>query len=170
MKFDLNSPDLELLESIEDPEELFKILVDIMRKLRSREGCLWDREQDHLSLKKSLIEEAYETAEAIDGGDMSELREELGDLLLQVVFHGQIAEEDGSFKHADIIKGIIKKLLRRHPHVFADASASSSQEILESWEDIKKKERTRFIMPMRSRAGHRAWVLTGTGRRMSLKR
>jgi tetrapyrrole methylase family protein/MazG family protein len=141
MKFDLDSPDPGLLDDIKEPEELYNILVEIMRRLRSDTGCLWDREQDHFTLKKSLIEEAYETVEAIDSGDAVELKEELGDLLLQVIFHGQIAEEDGSFNHSDIIRGIIKKLLRRHPHVFSNTDASSSREILENWEDIKKKER-----------------------------
>ena len=112
-----------------------------MRRLRSDKGCLWDREQDHSTLKKSLIEEAYETVEAIDSGDAAELKEELGDLLLQIIFHGQIAEEGGNFSHSDIIRGIIKKLLRRHPHVFSDTDASSSREILANWEDIKKEER-----------------------------
>jgi tetrapyrrole methylase family protein/MazG family protein len=141
MKFDLDSPDPGLLDDIEDPEELYTILVEIMRRLRSEKGCLWDREQNHSTLKKSLIEEAYETVEAIDSGDAVELKEELGDLLLQVIFHGQIAEEDGSFSHSDIIRGIVKKLLRRHPHVFSNTDASSSREILANWEDIKKEER-----------------------------
>jgi tetrapyrrole methylase family protein / MazG family protein len=141
MGFDLDSPDTGILDSMEKPEELFLVLAGIMERLRSDRGCLWDRKQDHSSLKKSLIEEAYETVEAIDSGDAGELKEELGDLLLQIVFHGQIAQEEGSFTHADIIRGIIKKLLRRHPHVFSHASASSSREILENWEEIKKQER-----------------------------
>jgi len=141
MDFDLDSPDLELLDRIEPPDELFKILLDIMKRLRSDRGCLWDREQDHGSLKKSLIEETYETVEAIESGDPESLNEELGDLLLQVVFHGQIADEEGSFNTASIIRAIIKKLLRRHPHVFDGTRASSSREILAKWEDIKKEER-----------------------------
>jgi len=141
MKFDLDSPDPGLLDYITEPEELYTILIEIMRRLRSDKGCLWDREQDHSTLKKSLIEEAYETVEAIDSGDAAELKEELGDLLLQIIFHGQIAEEGGNFSHSDIIRGIIKKLLRRHPHVFSDTDASSSREILANWEDIKKEER-----------------------------
>ena len=141
MRFDLDSPDLELLDSIKDAKELFVILLEIMKRLRSDNGCLWDREQDHSSLKKSLIEEAYETVEAIERGDPDDLREELGDLLLQVVFHGQIAEEDGHFTHSDVIRAIIKKLLRRHPHVFSGTSVDSSREVLENWEDIKKEER-----------------------------
>ncbi|MCD4669414.1 MAG: nucleoside triphosphate pyrophosphohydrolase [Actinomycetia bacterium] len=122
-------------------DELFKILLNIMKRLRSDRGCLWDREQDHTSLKKNLIEETYETVEAIESGDPESLREELGDLLLQVVFHGQIADENGSFDASDIIRTIIKKLLRRHPHVFGGTRAGSSREILAKWEDIKKEER-----------------------------
>jgi len=171
MGFDLDPPDTGMLDRIERPEELFLILADIMKRLRSDRGCLWDREQDHSSLKKSLIEEAYETVEAIDSGDPSELKEELGDLLLQVVFHGQIAEEEGSFTHADIIRGIIKKLLRRHPHVFSSTSASSSREILRI--PYSAASPARFpgcIMLMRSRTGHRAWDLTGIRLKMSMKR
>lgn len=141
MDFDLDSPDLELLDRIGQADELFKILLDIMKKLRSDKGCLWDREQDHQSLKKNLIEETYETVEAIESGDPESLTEELGDLLLQIVFHGQIADEEGSFNASDIIRTIIKKLLRRHPHVFSDTRAGSSKEILAKWEDIKKEER-----------------------------
>ncbi len=141
MDFDLNSPDLKLLDRIEQADELFKILLDIMKRLRSDKGCLWDREQDHKSLKKNLIEETYETVEAIESGDPENLTEELGDLLLQVVFHGQIADDEGTFNASDIIRTIIKKLLRRHPHVFSGARAGSSMEILAKWEDIKKEER-----------------------------
>ena len=141
MDFNLDSPDQSLLDRIEKPEELFKVLLDIMKRLRSEKGCLWDREQDHNSLKKSLIEETYETVEAIEGGDKDCLNEELGDLLLQIVFHGQIADEEGTFNTASIIRAIIKKLLRRHPHVFGTDSASSNKEILANWEDIKKEER-----------------------------
>ena len=141
MDFNLDSPDLELLDRTEQADELFKILLDIMKRLRSDKGCLWDREQDHGSLKKNLIEEAYETVEAIESGDSENLTEELGDLLLQIVFHGQIADEEGSFDTSDIIKTIIKKLLRRHPHVFSGTRAGSSREILAKWEDIKKEER-----------------------------
>jgi len=141
MRFDLDSPDPGILDSIKEPEELFVILLEIMKRLRSETGCLWDREQNHQSLKNSLIEEAYEAVEAIDSGDSHDLSEELGDLLLQVVFHGQIGEEESQFTHSDIIRTIIKKLLRRHPHVFGTAAAGSSREILENWEDIKRQER-----------------------------
>ena len=141
MDFDLNSPDFDKLDEIKKPDILFTILLDVMRILRSPRGCMWDREQDHKTLKKSLIEEAYETIEAIEEEDPVSLREELGDLMLQAVFHSQIASEDGYFNMGDVLKGIIKKLLRRHPHVFGDQDVSCSDEILSNWEDIKKKER-----------------------------
>ncbi|MCJ7665826.1 MAG: nucleoside triphosphate pyrophosphohydrolase [Actinobacteria bacterium] len=141
MDFDLNSPDLDKLDEIKSPDRLFTILLDTMRVLRSPRGCMWDREQDHKSLKKSLIEEAYETIEAIEKEDPLSLREELGDLMLQTVFHSQIADEDGHFNMSDVLRGIIRKLLRRHPHVFGDQDVSCSDEILSNWEDIKKKER-----------------------------
>ena len=141
MDFDLNSPDLDRLDKIKSADILFTILLDIMKTLRSPEGCIWDREQDHDSLKKSLMEETYETIEAIEKGDPGSIREELGDLLLQAVFHSQIADENGHFNMSDVLKGIIKKLLRRHPHVFGDTDVSGSDEILSNWEEIKKKER-----------------------------
>jgi len=141
MEFDLNPPDLDKLDKIKSADILFTILLDIMRTLRSPDGCIWDREQDHETLKKSLIEETYETIEAIEKGDPPGIREELGDLILQVVFHSQIADENGHFNMSDVLKGIIKKLLRRHPHVFGDSDASCTGEILSNWEDIKKKER-----------------------------
>jgi tetrapyrrole methylase family protein / MazG family protein len=141
MNFDLESPDMELLDRIQKAEELFKILMDVMIKLRSKSGCPWDREQDHLSIKRNIIEEAYEAAEAIERNDTDSLREELGDILLQVVFHGQIADERGAFKTSDIIRTIIKKLIRRHPHVFGNTRAGTSTEVLSKWEDIKKEER-----------------------------
>ena len=141
MEFNLNSPDLDKLDKIKSADILFTILLDIMKTLRSPEGCIWDREQDHDSLKKSLMEETYETIEAIEKGDPGSIREELGDLLLQAVFHSQIADENGHFNMSDVLKGIIKKLLRRHPHVFGDTDVSGSDEILSNWEEIKKKER-----------------------------
>jgi tetrapyrrole methylase family protein / MazG family protein len=141
MEFDLNSPDPDRLDKIKSADVLFIILLDLMRVLRSPEGCTWDREQNHQTLKKSLLEETYETVEAIEKGDPSGIREELGDLMLQAVFHSQIADEKGHFNMSDVLKGIIKKLLRRHPHVFGDSDASSNDEILSNWEDIKKKER-----------------------------
>ncbi|MHB1335528.1 MAG: nucleoside triphosphate pyrophosphohydrolase [Candidatus Humimicrobiaceae bacterium] len=129
------------LEKNNNPDELFSLLVDILAHLRSPEGCVWDREQDHNSIKKNMVEEAYEAVEAIENKDYQSLKEELGDLLLQVIFHSQIAIEDNEFNLSDVIKEIIKKLYRRHPHVFGDKNFKSPQEVLISWEEIKKKER-----------------------------
>ncbi|MHB1254109.1 MAG: nucleoside triphosphate pyrophosphohydrolase [Candidatus Humimicrobiaceae bacterium] len=129
------------LEKNNNPDELFSLLVDILAHLRSPEGCVWDREQDHNSIKKNMVEEAYEAVEAIENKDYQSLKEELGDLLLQVIFHSQIAIENNEFNLSDVIKEIIKKLYRRHPHVFGDKNFKSPQEVLISWEEIKKKER-----------------------------
>jgi tetrapyrrole methylase family protein/MazG family protein len=129
------------LEKNNNPNELFGLLVDILAHLRSPEGCVWDREQDHNSIKKNMVEEAYEAVEAIENKDYQSLKEELGDLLLQVIFHSQIAIENNEFNLSDVIKEIIKKLYRRHPHVFGDKNFTSPQEVLISWEEIKKKER-----------------------------
>ncbi|MFO7929652.1 MAG: nucleoside triphosphate pyrophosphohydrolase [Candidatus Humimicrobiaceae bacterium] len=137
----LNGQDLKNIDNIDDSNKLFSILLKIMEKLRSPGGCMWDREQSHESLKKNLIEESYEVIEAIEEKNMSELKEELGDLLLQVVFHSQIGKEEGSFNINDVIRLIIKKLYRRHPHVFRGEKVKNSGEVLANWEDIKKKER-----------------------------
>lgn len=113
----------------------------IVAALRSPDGCPWDREQTHASLRGGLLEEAYEVAAAIDSGDDDNLREELGDLLLQVVFHAQIAGEDGRFDFNAVALGIAEKLVRRHPHVFGEESASDSAAVLVRWEEIKRQER-----------------------------
>lgn len=141
MKSGLDSGDLENIDNIDDSAELFTILVNIMKKLRSPDGCMWDREQNHKTLKRNLIEETYETVESIENDDYSGLSEELGDLLLQIVFHSQIADENGKFDISGVLKNIINKLIRRHPHVFSGLNLESSDKILENWEDIKKKER-----------------------------
>lgn len=114
-------------------------LREIMRLLRSENGCPWDREQDHSSIRNDLLEEAYETLDAIDTGDKENLCEELGDLLLQVVFHSQIAKEDGDFDFDDVADGICKKLIVRHPHVFGDVIAETSEDVLTNWEAIKRE-------------------------------
>lgn len=118
-------------------------LLSIMELLRSDEGCPWDREQTHESIRVNLIEETYEVAEAIDNGDMALLEEELGDLLLQIVFHAQMEREAGRFDFGDVCDGICKKLRLRHPHVFSDTRVSSAQEVLKNWEDIKRREKHR---------------------------
>lgn len=115
-------------------------LVKIMAQLRGENGCPWDREQTHLTLKPYVIEETYEVLEAIDGGNPDKLKEELGDLLLQVVFHAQLADEAGRFTIDMVIDSISDKLIRRHPHVFSDTQVSGVAGVLENWEKIKKSE------------------------------
>ena len=115
----------------------------LIARLRAPGGCPWDREQTHASLKPMLIEEAYEVLEAIDEGDDAELAGELGDLLLQVVFHSQIASEEKRFTVADVVARVSEKMVRRHPHVFADDKANTSGEVLRSWEAIKEAENAR---------------------------
>jgi tetrapyrrole methylase family protein/MazG family protein len=118
----------------------FDTLVDIMAKLRSPDGCPWDRAQTHLSVKNNLLEESYEVVEALDAEDMDKLCEELGDLLMQIVFHAQMASESGNFNMEDVIDGINSKLIRRHPHVFGDAQAKTADEVLTKWNAIKREE------------------------------
>jgi tetrapyrrole methylase family protein/MazG family protein len=113
----------------------------IAERLRAPDGCPWDREQTHQSLRPHLLEEAYEALEALDSGDLERLRDELGDLLLQIALHAQIAHEEGAFDMADVARRIGEKLIRRHPHVFADAEVTSSGELLAQWERIKREER-----------------------------
>jgi len=116
-------------------------LVKLMNKLRSIDGCPWDREQTHESLKKYLLEEAYEVIEAIDHDDLWALEDELGDVLLQVAFHSEIASENGYFNFTDVITGIYEKMVRRHPHVFGDVDVESTDEVLVNWDEIKKQEK-----------------------------
>jgi len=118
----------------------FAELVKTVAKLRSPEGCPWDREQTHHSLKQYAIEETYEVVEAIDSGDPDKLEDELGDFLLQVLLHAQIASESGQFDISDVCRRIREKLLRRHPHVFADTQVSGVDEVLHNWEQIKSGE------------------------------
>ncbi|AVQ46262.1 nucleoside triphosphate pyrophosphohydrolase [Clostridium botulinum] len=118
----------------------FVDLLDIMDKLRGEDGCPWDKEQTHTSLKKYLIEESYEVIEAIDNKDVDMLIEELGDVLLQVVFHSQIGKEDGFFEIKDVIQSICDKMINRHPHVFSDLEINNSNEVLENWDKIKSME------------------------------
>jgi len=116
-------------------------LLAIMKLLRSPEGCPWDREQDHRSIRSNFIEEAYEAVDAIDADDKPALCEELGDVLLQVVFHTQMEAEQGTFSFDDVCDGICKKLIHRHPHIFSDVIAGTSGEVLRNWDAIKKKEK-----------------------------
>jgi tetrapyrrole methylase family protein/MazG family protein len=119
----------------------FARLVSIMARLRSPGGCPWDRAQSRDDLKPYLVEETYEVLDAIESRDPTKLREELGDLLLQVVFHARIAEEEGAFTIEDVARSINEKLIRRHPHVFGDVEARTPGEVLQNWEAIKKEEK-----------------------------
>jgi len=119
----------------------FARLIEIMERLRGPDGCPWDRQQTHESLKKYLLEETYETLEAIDSGDMSELCGELGDLMLQLAFHAQLAKERGDFDISDSLTNINEKLLRRHPHVFGETEVAGAEEVLHNWDQIKLREK-----------------------------
>ncbi|MDD5260477.1 MAG: nucleoside triphosphate pyrophosphohydrolase [Methylacidiphilales bacterium] len=121
--------------------ESVKQLKDIIARLRAPDGCPWDREQTHESIKPQLLEECYEVLEAIDEKSDSMLREELGDVLLHIVFHAQLAEERGVFTLETVVREICEKLVRRHPHVFGEDKLSTSGEVLHRWEEIKKKEK-----------------------------
>jgi tetrapyrrole methylase family protein/MazG family protein len=137
--------DIDYLTSIYIPKDInntkdFKDLIDVMERLRRNNGCIWDREQDHKSLKKYLIEESYEVLEAIDEEDEDKLIEELGDVLFQVIFHAQIGKEEGFFDINDVIKRICDKMITRHPHVFGTESVNTSEEVLVNWDKIKKEE------------------------------
>ncbi len=117
-------------------------LIETVNILRSENGCQWDREQTHYSLRQNMLEEAYETVDAIDNKDMKHLKEELGDVLLQVILHSQIAKEEGVFTIEDVAKELNEKLIRRHPHVFSNVEVNSTKEIIDNWENIKKKEKS----------------------------
>jgi tetrapyrrole methylase family protein/MazG family protein len=123
------------------PGEWFERLVAVQARLRAPQGCPWDREQTHQSLRTYLLEEAYEVLEALDTGNDEKFAEEMGDLLLQIVLHSQIAHEQGRFSVADVIREIHDKMIRRHPHVFGAARAKDSAEVLRNWEQIKAEER-----------------------------
>jgi len=124
-----------------DAAEAFARLIAIMARLRGPGGCPWDREQSHASIKPYLIEEAYEVVEAIERADDEDLCSELGDLLLQIVFHAQMASEAGRFTINDVVEAINEKLIRRHPHVFADAKVGDSDDVVRNWSRIKAEER-----------------------------
>jgi MazG family protein len=123
------------------PGQWFEKLVDVQARLRAPKGCPWDREQTHQSLRTYLIEEAYEVLEALESGNDAKFAEEMGDLLLQIVFHSQIAREAGRFTVTEVIREIHDKMIRRHPHVFGKTRAQDSAEVLRNWEQIKAEER-----------------------------
>jgi MazG family protein len=126
-------------------------LVDVMARLRSPGGCVWDLEQSHPSLRRYIVEEVYEVLEAIDLADKDKLCEELGDLLLQIVFHARIAEESGDFTMQDVVTAVTEKMVRRHPHVFGDITVRDAAEVVVNWEQIKRREK----------GGERTGVLDG---------
>lgn len=118
-----------------------KPLTDVMDTLLGENGCPWDKEQTHDSLRKNLLEESHEVIEAIDCKDMAHLKEELGDLLLQIVFHAKLAEQENAFNLNDVIAAITEKMIRRHPHIFGDVQADNAEAVLTNWEAIKKQEK-----------------------------
>ena len=128
---------------IECPDDWLQLtrLRAIMHRLRAPGGCPWDAEQTHESLLPNLIEEAYETVDTIRRGDWNHLKEELGDLLLQVVFHSELAEEAGRYGFDDVARGVSEKLVRRHPHVYADSAVDDTEGVLNQWDDIKRQEK-----------------------------
>jgi tetrapyrrole methylase family protein/MazG family protein len=121
--------------------ERLRELLKVMARLRGPGGCPWDAEQTHQTLARHLLEEAHETLEAIDSGDPERLKDELGDLLLQVVFHAEVGRQEGSFDIDDVAETLVRKLIRRHPHVFGDVDVDSAAEVLVNWERIKADER-----------------------------
>ena len=126
--------------------ETFERLVEIMAILRGEGGCPWDREQTHRSLRPYLLEETYEVLDRIDNNQWDQLADELGDLLLQIVFHAQMASENGTFTIRDVIQRINQKLIRRHPHIFGNAVADTPKEVVHRWEPIKQNEGNRSVL------------------------
>ena len=139
----------------------FPDLVKLIARLRAPDGCPWDRAQTHVSLRPYVLEEAHEVIAAIDQADPSSLADELGDLLLQVLLHAQIAAENGEFTIEDVIDGLVRKLVRRHPHVFA-GGPSDLESINRTWDEVKRKEgRSKAQLPTLLTAGDRAGRLPG---------
>ncbi len=122
--------------------EEFKELVEVIARLRAKDGCQWDREQTHSTLRPNMIEEAYEAVDAIDDNDLKHLQEELGDVLLQVLLHSQIASEEGAFSIEDVSRELKEKLIHRHPHVFGNVKVNSTDDILNNWDKLKAEEKT----------------------------
>ncbi len=131
---------LNMVGSIE--KFTFEDFIEIIRILRSPQGCPWDREQTHESIRNDFIEETYEVADAIDNSDNDALCEELGDVLLQVALHSQIASDNGQFNISDVINSVAKKMIIRHPHVFSNVSVENSAEVLKNWDKIKMQEKS----------------------------
>ena len=130
-----------MIDFTRKPHYNYADLLEIIRLLRSENGCPWDKAQTHKSIRRGLLEEAYEAAEAIDNDDPVLLKEELGDVLMQVVFHADIESDAGRFTMDDVCDGVVKKLLFRHPHVFGDGHEDSPESVLVSWEQLKRREK-----------------------------
>lgn len=130
-----------MIDFVRKPRYDYNDLLEIIRLLRSPEGCPWDKVQTHESIRRGLLEEAYEAAEAIDARDTDLLKEELGDVLMQVVFHADIEKDAGRFDMDDVCDGVVKKLLFRHPHVFGAAHEDSPESVLVSWDKLKRQEK-----------------------------
>jgi MazG family protein len=130
---------------VEPSGPAFQHLVEVMAQLRAPGGCPWDREQTHETLARHLVEETYEVLDAIDAGDLQGLREELGDLVIQIVFHSNIAFEEGAFTIADVMDDLRAKLIRRHPHVFGDVEVAGTEDVKKNWERIKQDEKQRRV-------------------------
>lgn len=139
----------------EQAQHTYQALWDIVHRLRSPGGCPWDREQTHQSLRRNLLEECYEALEALDAEAPDALAEELGDVIVQIVFHCQIAEENGTFTQSDMFRHICEKLVRRHPHVFGDVIVRDAREVEANWEETKRQER-----------GERVSILDGVAKGM----
>jgi tetrapyrrole methylase family protein/MazG family protein len=138
------------------PEDLSKFdsLVEIIARLRAPDGCPWDREQTHRSLRINLLSECYEVLEALDNDETDKLCEELGDLLLQIVLHAQIADDNGEFKISDVINRISSKIIRRHPHVFGSGKADNAEEVMHNWEALKREERDEGVSALEGAPKH----------------
>jgi tetrapyrrole methylase family protein/MazG family protein len=137
---------------LSQPKDLsqFKALVEIIARLRAPDGCPWDRKQTHASLRGNLLSECYEVLEALDEGDAEKLRDELGDLLMQIVLQAQIAREAGEFELGEVIEGINKKLIRRHPHVFGARKVKDAEDVMHNWEVLKEEEREKGVSMLES--------------------
>jgi tetrapyrrole methylase family protein/MazG family protein len=147
-----NGPAIPITARDRHAGKWFENLVALQARLRGSGGCPWDREQTHASLRKYLIEETYEVLDAMESGDPCHFSSELGDLLLQVIFHSILAEESGAFTISDVIESVHTKMVRRHPHVFGDVKATSSKEVLKNWEQIKSAERAEHRTQQRAQS------------------
>ena len=145
--------DAEMIDCPEAASQLARLRA-IMHRLRAPGGCPWDAEQTHASLVPNLLEETYETVDTIRRGDFDHLKEELGDVLLQVIFHSELAEEAGHFNLDDVARGICDKLVRRHPHVFGDSAAATTDAVLTQWDAIKRSEKGTGDQPFLHGVGH----------------